>query len=110
MSSATEVIPLGRRTWVRVLLAVGLGCYVLAVMVGMFFLSDDFGFVPLALLWFVDGVFLAVLNCRLGVGMERAMSAALFMVLASVMAVAVAGMARDNLTLQQRGSGLRRRW
>ncbi|WP_371791272.1 hypothetical protein OG285_15435 [Streptomyces sp. NBC_01471] len=103
MSSATEVIPLGRRTWVRVLLAVGLGCYVLAVMVGMFFLSDDFGFVPLALLWFVDGVFLAVLNCRLGVGMERAMSAALFMVLASVMAVAVAGMARDNLTLQQRG-------
>ncbi|MET9529760.1 MULTISPECIES: hypothetical protein [unclassified Streptomyces] len=103
MSSATEGIPLGRRTGVRILLAVGIGCYVLAVMIGMYFLSDGFGFMLLALLWAVSGVLLAVLLCGLGVGIESGIYAAIFIVLASVMSVGVAGLARDDLTLQQRG-------
>ncbi|WP_406114558.1 hypothetical protein [Streptomyces sp. NBC_01014] len=104
MSTATEGVPLRRRTGVRVLLAVVIGCYVLAVTAGMFLLSDDLGFGLLALLWVVAGVLLTVLICGLGVAVDSALYAALFIVLASVMSAGVAGMARDDLTLQQRGA------
>ncbi|WP_326694238.1 hypothetical protein [Streptomyces sp. NBC_01766] len=87
------------------MLAVGICCYVLAVGAGMFLLSDDHGFGLLALLWFVAGVLLAVLIRGLGVGGVTALGAALFIVFASVASVSVAGIARDGLTLQHRGSG-----
>ncbi|WP_250299067.1 hypothetical protein [Streptomyces sp. A 4/2] len=107
VSSPVEGATAGIRTWCRIVLAVGICCYVLAVGAGMFLLSDDHGFGLLALLWFVAGVLLAVLIRGLGVGGVTALGAALFIVFASVASVSVAGIARDGLTLQHRGERVR---
>ncbi|MFF5344700.1 hypothetical protein ACH46L_31255 [Streptomyces althioticus] len=88
---------MGRRTgW-----AVGIGCYVLAVIVGMF-LADDVGLAVQIPLWVVHGALLVVGIWRLG-AQASGLYAALFIVAMSVMAVGVADLARDDLTLQQRG-------
>ncbi|MET7357662.1 hypothetical protein ABZS76_04360 [Streptomyces sp. NPDC005562] len=81
----------------------GIGCYVLAAIVGMYLVAADFGLGLQVPLWIVHGVLLIVLIRRLGVGGEASTYAALFIVGASVMSAGVAGMARDDLTLQQRG-------
>lgn len=91
-----------RRTRFPALLAVGIGCYVLAVMAGMFFLVDEAGPLALSPLWIVHGVLLIELLRKLGAG-ESTAYAMLFIVAASVMSVYVADMGRDDLTLQQRG-------
>ncbi|MDR3083437.1 MAG: hypothetical protein LBV60_21385 [Streptomyces sp.] len=91
-----------RRTRWPVPLALGIGCYLLAVSAGMFLLVDDFGPLVQILLWMVHGVLLIVLIRRLG-AKESSSYAALFIVLTSAMAVYVADTARDDLTLQQRG-------
>ncbi|MEV6791831.1 hypothetical protein AB0M87_07485 [Streptomyces sp. NPDC051320] len=103
MSSATDGMSQESPIRYRIPLAAGIGCYVLAVIVGMFPLSDDLGSGLLILLWIVHGVLLAVLISRLRVSIETALGAALFIVLASVMSVYVAGTARDDFTLQSRG-------
>ncbi|MGY0068788.1 hypothetical protein ACWZEH_18730 [Streptomyces sp. QTS137] len=91
-----------RRTRFPILLAVGIGCYVLAVIAGMSLLVDDVGFVVLVLLWIAHGVLLSVLIHRLG-AKEPSVYAALFIVLLSAICAPVTDMARDNLSLQQRG-------
>jgi hypothetical protein len=91
-----------RRTRYPGLLAGAIGCYVLAVIVGTFFLGDSFGLVVQILLWLVHGALLIVMIRKLGAG-ESSAAAALFIVLASAMSVHVIGVARDDLTLQQRG-------
>lgn len=85
----------------RIPLAVGIGCYVLAAMAGLYVLGDDFGLGLLVPLWIVHGVLLAVLIHKLGGG--SSVYAALFIVAVSVLAVGITGMARDDITLQQRG-------
>ncbi|WP_328873121.1 hypothetical protein OHT76_25140 [Streptomyces sp. NBC_00287] len=92
----------GRRARYPVLLAVGIACYVLAVIVGMFVLADDVGLVVQIPLWIVHGAVLITLIRKLG-ARESSSYAALFIVVTSAMSVYVADMARDNLTLQQRG-------
>ncbi|WP_181383409.1 hypothetical protein [Streptomyces sp. NWU339] len=91
-----------RRTRYPVLLAVGIGCYVFAVIAGMFLLADDFGPVVQVPLWIVHGMLLIVLIRKLG-ARESSTYAALFIVITSAMSAHVIGMARDDLTLQQRG-------
>ncbi|WP_431990317.1 hypothetical protein [Streptomyces albogriseolus] len=89
---------MGRRTgW-----AVGIGCYVLAVIVGMYVLADDVGLAVQIPLWVVHWALLVVGNWRLE-ARASGLYAALFIVAMSVMAVGVADLARDDLTLQQRG-------
>ena len=89
----------------RIPLAVGIGCYVFAVIAGMFLLADDFGPGLLVPLWIAHGVLLTVLIWRLGV-QESSLGAALFIVLTSAMCLYVIGMAREDLTLQQRGEAV----
>ncbi|MEU9156097.1 hypothetical protein AB0D59_37500 [Streptomyces sp. NPDC048417] len=86
----------------RVYLAVGIGCYVLAAIVSLFLIADDFGPALLVPLWIVHGGLLILLIRKLG-AKESSTYAALFIVAASLMSVYVAAMARDDLTLQQRG-------
>ncbi|MFA3875107.1 hypothetical protein ABS735_15635 [Streptomyces sp. MMCC 100] len=83
-------------------MAVAIGCYVLAVIAGMFFLVDGVGTVVQILLWIVHGMLLVALIRKLG-ARESSAGAALFIVLTSAMGVYVASVARDDLTLQQRG-------
>ncbi|WP_246888060.1 hypothetical protein [Streptomyces sp. GESEQ-13] len=92
----------GRRGRCPVLLAVGIACYVLAVIAGMYVLSGSVGLAILIPLWVVHGVLLIVGIRKLG-ARESSLAAALFIVAASVMSVGVADIARDDLTLQQRG-------
>ncbi|MEV2253140.1 hypothetical protein AB0I94_21595 [Streptomyces sp. NPDC050147] len=87
----------------RIPLAIAVGCYALAAIVGMYLVADDFGLGLQVPLWIVHGVLLIVLIRRLGAGGEAGTYAALFIVGASVMSAGVAGMARQDLTLQQRG-------
>ncbi|XKK63303.1 hypothetical protein HFP71_13065 [Streptomyces sp. ARC32] len=68
----------------------------------MFALVDGVGTVVQILLWCVHGVLLIAPIRRLG-ARESSAGAALFIVLASAMCVYVASVARDDLTLQQRG-------
>ncbi|MEV0523980.1 hypothetical protein AB0I66_11195 [Streptomyces sp. NPDC050439] len=75
----------------------------LAVIGGMFVLTGDFGLGVVVPLWTVHGVLLVVLVRRLGVSWESSLYTSVFILAASVMAVAVTSMARDDLTLQQRG-------
>lgn len=103
MSADTESKARGKRTRYRILLAVGIGCYVLAVIAGIFLLTDDLGPGLLVSLWIVQGVLLIVLIRKLGVAGESSAYAALFIVCTSLFAVYVADMGRENLTLQQRG-------
>ncbi|MZE49673.1 hypothetical protein GTY49_43570 [Streptomyces sp. SID5477] len=84
------------------LTAVAIGCYLLAVIAGMLALLDSVGAVVLFLLWCVHGVLLIAPIRRLG-ARESSAGAALFIVLTSAMCVYVASVARDDLTLQQRG-------
>jgi len=91
-----------RRTRYPVLLAAAIGIYVLAVIAGMFLLADDFGPLLLVPLWIVHAVLLVALIRKLG-AKESSTYAMLFIVGTSVMSVYVAHVARDNLTLQQRG-------
>ncbi|MCF3123793.1 hypothetical protein IPZ68_29400 [Streptomyces arenae] len=86
----------------RLLSAFGVGCYVLAVIVGMFLLGDGFGLLVRIPLWIAHGVLLVVLIDTLG-AKKCGPYAALFIVVVSVMSAGVAGMARDGLTLQRRG-------
>ncbi|MEV7884325.1 hypothetical protein ACWD3I_05180 [Streptomyces sp. NPDC002817] len=96
----------GRRTRHPVPLAIGIGCYVVAVIAGMFFLADDVGLAVRIPLWIVHGVLLALLIRKLG-ARESGSYAALFIVLTSAMSVYVVGLARDDLTLRQRGEKVR---
>ncbi|MFJ4920398.1 hypothetical protein [Streptomyces sp. NPDC088725] len=91
-----------RRTRFPFLLAVGIGCYVLAVIAGTFLLADDFGFGLLIPLWIVHGVLLVVLLRKLG-ARESSAYAMLFIVGASLMSVYIAHVAHDDLLLQRRG-------
>ncbi|MCT9009400.1 hypothetical protein [Streptomyces rhizosphaerihabitans] len=87
---------------VAALLPLSIGCYLLAAIVGLFLLADDFGPALLVPLWIVHGVLLALLIRKLG-AKESSTYTALFIVITSLMSVYVATMARDDLTLQQRG-------
>ncbi|MFJ6914040.1 hypothetical protein ACIQUX_08775 [Streptomyces sp. NPDC101133] len=74
----------------------------LAVVAGMFLLSDDVGLVLLVPLWIAFGVTLVILIEKLG-ATESSLYAALFIVVTSAMSVYVMGMVRSDLVLQQRG-------
>ncbi|MGK3940537.1 hypothetical protein ABK046_19130 [Streptomyces caeruleatus] len=86
----------------RILSAIGTGCYALAAIVGLFLLADDRGRGLLVPLWIAHGVLLAVLLTRLCAD-EVGLSAALLVVGASLTAVYIADLARDDLTLERRG-------
>ncbi|MEV5979846.1 hypothetical protein [Streptomyces sp. NPDC052114] len=86
----------------RLLWALATSCYVLAVIVGMFFVADDFGPLVQIPLWIAHGVLLVVFIKKLG-AKESSSYAAVFIVFASASAAHVVGMARDDLTLQGRG-------
>ncbi|MFF6875346.1 hypothetical protein ACFY9S_08500 [Streptomyces sp. NPDC012474] len=92
----------GIREQYRIPLAVGIGCYVLTVIVGMFLLADHFGPVVQVPLWILHGVLLAILIEKLGTA-SSSLYASLFIVFTSVMSAYVIGVARDDLTLQHRG-------
>ncbi|MGW0421651.1 hypothetical protein [Streptomyces sp. NPDC003015] len=86
----------------RILSAIGIGCYALAAIVGFYLLADHQGYGLLVPLWIAHGVLLALLLTKLcadGTGL----SAALLVVGASLMAVHIADLARDDLTLERRG-------
>ncbi|MFD4504530.1 hypothetical protein [Streptomyces sp. NPDC058457] len=85
-----------------VVLAVVIGAYVLAAIAGLFVLAGDFGPVLLVPLWIVHAVVLVVLVRKLGARTSSTYTM-LFVVATSVLSVYVADMARDDLTLQQRG-------
>ncbi|MFE0812236.1 hypothetical protein ACFW34_32905 [Streptomyces sp. NPDC058848] len=78
----------------------------LAVIAGMFWLSEDVGLVVQVLLWVVHGVLLVVAIEKLG-ATESSLYAALFIVITSAMSVHVIGMSRDDLVLQQRGEQIK---
>lgn len=86
----------------RVAWAAGLGCYVLAVIAGMYVLADDVGLVVQVPLWVVHGALL-LLGIRKFGARGSSSYAALFIVVVSSLAVGVAGIGREDLTLQQRG-------
>ncbi|MCO4698752.1 hypothetical protein LRR80_04840 [Streptomyces sp. RO-S4] len=86
----------------RVGWALGVGCYALAVIAGMFVLVDDVGLAVQVALWVVHGALL-FLGIRKFGARESSSYAALFIVVVSSLAVGVAGVARDDLTLQRRG-------
>ncbi|MFE0132461.1 hypothetical protein ACFWY6_12940 [Streptomyces sp. NPDC059037] len=92
-----------RRTRYRAVAAVVVGCYVSAVIVGMYLVAGEFGLGVQVPLWILHGVLLVALIHRLGVSGESSLYAALFIVFTSVLSVGVAGMARDDLTLERRG-------
>ncbi|MFR9795400.1 hypothetical protein ACL02U_05735 [Streptomyces sp. MS06] len=104
MSEVAEADVRTRKTRARfpVALALGIGCYAIAVIAGMALLSDDAGPPLQGLLWIVHGVLLIALIRKLG-ARESSTYTALFIVLASAMAAHVVDLARDDLTLQQRG-------
>ncbi|WP_445526085.1 hypothetical protein [Streptomyces cyslabdanicus] len=102
MRAAPEAEARRRRTRYPVTLAVAIGCYELAAITGMFFLTNHVGTVVQVLLWIVHGVVLILLIEKLG-ATESALSAALFITIVSAMCVHVIGMARDDLTVQHRG-------
>ncbi|MFF4822824.1 hypothetical protein ACFY20_07225 [Streptomyces sp. NPDC001312] len=76
-AAATEAEARRRRTRYPITLAVTIGCYVLAAMAGMFFLTDNVGIVLQILLWIVHGVVLILLIEKLGTA-ESSLYAALF--------------------------------
>jgi len=86
----------------RILSAIGIGCYALAAIVGFFLLADDQGYGLLVPLWIAHGVLLALLLTRLCAD-ETGLTAALLVVGASLVAVYIADLARDDLTLERRG-------
>ncbi|WP_328768970.1 hypothetical protein [Streptomyces sp. NBC_00286] len=102
MSADTEGETRDRRTWHPIALAVGIGCYVLAVIAGMSLLMDHAGFMLLLLMWIVHLVLLSLLIHKLG-AKESSEYPALFIVILSVICAMATDVARDNLTLQVRG-------
>ena len=102
MSAHTEGETRDRRTRHPIALAVGIGCYVLAVIAGMSLLMDHAGFMFLLLMWIVHLVLLSLLIHTLG-AKESSAYPALFIVILSVICAMAADVARDNLTLQLRG-------
>lgn len=86
----------------RILSAIGIGCYVLAAIAGLFWLTDDFGPGLLVPLWIAHALLLALLLAKLWAG-EAAAGLALLVVGASLAAVSFADLARDDLTLERRG-------
>ncbi|WP_411094154.1 hypothetical protein [Streptomyces sp. 021-3] len=86
----------------RVALAISTCGYVLAVACGMYAVSGGLPAFLQVCLWGVHGVVLALLLRRLG-PTETALGAALLAVAASAAAGYVAGLAREDLTLRQRG-------
>lgn len=90
-----------RRTRHPTALAIGIGCYVLAVIVGAYSLNkfDSILFAPL---WVVCGVALVVPIRKLG-ARESSVGAAAFIVIASLFAAYGANLVRDDLALQVRG-------
>ncbi|MEV7669292.1 hypothetical protein ACH4GG_12395 [Streptomyces albidoflavus] len=86
----------------RVALAISTCCYVLTVACGMYAVSGGLPAFLQVCLWGVHGVVLALLLRRLG-PTETALGAALLAVAASAAAGYVAGLAREDLTLRQRG-------
>jgi hypothetical protein len=101
MSAHTEDETRDRHTRHPIALAIGIGCYVLAVIVGMYLLND-FDSILMAPLWIALGVMLIVPIRRLG-ARESSVGAALFIIIASLLAAYGANLARDGLTLQLRG-------
>lgn len=91
-----------RRTRHPVALSLALGCYVLAAIAGMVFLTGSFGLLTLIPAGVVHGVLLIVPLRKLGAG-EFSKGATLFIVATSLMGVFFAGDARDLFMLQQRG-------
>ncbi|CAL9567201.1 hypothetical protein SUDANB9_04730 [Streptomyces sp. enrichment culture] len=85
-----------------VMLAAVIGCYVFAVIPGMFLLVDEVGTFVQVLVWIAHGFVLIALIRNFG-ARESSAGVALFIVLTSAMCVYVAAVARDDLTLQQRG-------
>ncbi|WP_181383439.1 hypothetical protein [Streptomyces sp. NWU339] len=102
MSESAEDEARIRRARYPVALAAGIGCYVLAVIAGMLALVEGYGPGLLAPLWIAHGVLLIVLIRKLG-ARESSTYATLFILATSLMSVYVADMAREDLTLQQRG-------
>lgn len=102
MSRGVEDEERRRRTKHPFVWALGISCYVLAVITGLYFLADDAGLLLLVPLWIAHAVLLVLFLRNLG---ARASSgyAMLFIVATSLMSVYIGDMARDNLTLQQRG-------
>ncbi|MEZ0160097.1 hypothetical protein [Streptomyces griseorubens] len=89
---------MGRRVgWAAVV-----GCYVIAAIAGMSVLADEAGLAAQVVLWVVHGALLFLGIRRFG-ARESSSYAALFIVVVSSLAVVVAGMAREDLTLQRRG-------
>ncbi|MFE3035968.1 hypothetical protein ACFXKY_30475 [Streptomyces canus] len=86
----------------RILSAVGIGCYALGAIVGFFLLADHQGYGLLVPLWIAHGVLLALLLTKLCAD-ETGVTAALLVVGASLVAVYIADVARDDLTLERRG-------
>ncbi|WP_405184098.1 hypothetical protein [Streptomyces albidoflavus] len=86
----------------QVAAAVGVCCYVLAAACGMYVLAGGLSPFLQVCLWGVHGIVLALLLRRLG-PTETALGAALLAVAASAAAGYVAGLAREDLTLRQRG-------
>lgn len=86
----------------RILSAICIGCYALAAIAGLFVLADHQGSGLLVPLWIAHGVLLAVLLTKLAAD-ETGLSAALIVVGASLVAVYIADLARDDLTLERRG-------
>ncbi|MEV7071203.1 hypothetical protein [Streptomyces sp. NPDC093990] len=86
----------------RILSAIGTGCYALAAIAGFFVLADHQGCALLVPLWIAHGVLLAVLLTKLCAD-QTGLPAALLVVGASLAAVHVADQARDELTLDRRG-------
>lgn len=79
MSANAEGKVRGRRTWLRILLAVGIGCYVIAAM----YLVDGLNSSFLAFFWIVHGVALIGPMRRMG-AKESSAGAALFIVVTSL--------------------------
>ncbi|MCU7705146.1 hypothetical protein ACGILS_02150 [Streptomyces albidoflavus] len=86
----------------RVAAAVGVCCYVLAAACGMYVLAGGLSPFLQVCLWGVHGIVLALLLRGLG-PTETALRAVLLAVAASAAAGYVAGLAREDLTLRQRG-------
>ncbi|MGW5393405.1 hypothetical protein [Streptomyces koyangensis] len=83
-------------------LASGTGCYVLAAACGMYAVSGGASAFLQVCLWGLHGIVLALLLRRLG-PTGTALGAALLAVVVSAAAGYVAGLAREDIALRQRG-------
>jgi len=86
-------------------LAIGIGFYVLAVIAGMFVLVGTVGPGVQVPLWIAHGLLLAVLVRKLA-AKESIAYAMTCILVTSLISVYTADMARDDLTLQQRGENI----